>query len=83
MLQKEFFYEKYSQSHKINPYQNYQNIELFLFQPPLILWNAILAIFSILGFVFVTPTFLKVLREKGVQCTESNTLTLFNIFLNS
>jgi elongation of very long chain fatty acids protein 6 len=36
---------------------------------PLIAWNAFLAIFSLLGFLFVTPAFLKVIREHGIQHT--------------
>ena len=40
----------------------------FDLQQPLILWNIILAVFSILGFLFVTPTFLKVISEHGLSC---------------
>jgi len=36
------------------------------------LWNAILAVFSIAGFVYVTPTFLRVISQKGLQYTYTN-----------
>ncbi|KAI1705814.1 GNS1/SUR4 family domain-containing protein [Ditylenchus destructor] len=34
---------------------------------PLILWNALLAVFSVVGFVKMTPTFIYVLYHHGVQ----------------
>ncbi|KAI6220341.1 Elongation of very long chain fatty acids protein [Aphelenchoides fujianensis] len=36
---------------------------------PLILWNAFLAIFSLLGFLFTTPAFLRVISKHGIQHT--------------
>ncbi|KAI1732825.1 GNS1/SUR4 family domain-containing protein [Ditylenchus destructor] len=36
---------------------------------PLILWNALLAVFSIAGFVQMTPTFVKICQQQGVQQT--------------
>lgn len=39
----------------------------FDLQTPLTVWNALLAVFSILGFVFTTPTFLSVISEHGLQ----------------
>jgi len=44
------------------------NRKPFDLQQPLAVWNAILAIFSIAGFVLTTPTFLSVIHEKGLQC---------------
>lgn len=44
------------------------NRKAFDLQNPLIIWNAILAIFSIAGFVRLTPVFLKVIQERGIQC---------------
>uniref|UniRef100_A0AC34RJ24 Elongation of very long chain fatty acids protein n=1 Tax=Panagrolaimus sp. JU765 TaxID=591449 RepID=A0AC34RJ24_9BILA len=44
----------------------------FDLQQPLIIWNAILATFSILGFVLLTPTFLKVVYEHGLSYTYTN-----------
>lgn len=41
----------------------------FDLQTPLTVWNALLAVFSILGFVFTTPTFLSVISEHGLQHT--------------
>ncbi len=40
----------------------------FGLQPTLALWNALLAVFSIAGFVLMTPTFLRVISQKGLQC---------------
>ena len=45
------------------------NRKPFDLQNPLIVWNAILAIFSIAGFVRLTPTFLKVIYDHGIQHT--------------
>jgi len=36
---------------------------------PLIVWNAILAVFSIVGFVRMAPTFVRAIQQKGVQHT--------------
>uniref|UniRef100_A0A183BP92 Elongation of very long chain fatty acids protein n=1 Tax=Globodera pallida TaxID=36090 RepID=A0A183BP92_GLOPA len=41
----------------------------FGLQGPLAIWNAILAVFSIAGFVFITPTFFRVISQKGIQYT--------------
>jgi elongation of very long chain fatty acids protein 6 len=41
----------------------------FNLQTPLILWNAALAVFSILGFIRTTPTFLRVISEHGITHT--------------
>jgi len=46
-----------------------RSLKPFDLQWPLIIWNAILATFSIAGFIFVTPTFLKVINEKGLEYT--------------
>uniref|UniRef100_A0A7E4UXI3 Elongation of very long chain fatty acids protein n=1 Tax=Panagrellus redivivus TaxID=6233 RepID=A0A7E4UXI3_PANRE len=49
-----------------------QNRTPFDLQVPLILWNIILAVFSILGFVLVTPTFLRVASQHGWSYTWTN-----------
>lgn len=41
----------------------------FGLQQSLTIWNAILAVFSIAGFVQITPIFLKVISQKGIQHT--------------
>lgn len=41
----------------------------FDLQRPLAIWNAILAVFSIAGFVRMTPVFLNTIRTKGIQHT--------------
>jgi len=41
----------------------------FGLQPLLAVWNAILAVFSIAGFVLMTPTMWKVISQKGLQHT--------------
>jgi len=45
------------------------NKKPFDLQTPLILWNALLAVFSIAGFVRMTPTFLNVIYKHGLQHT--------------
>jgi hypothetical protein len=45
------------------------NKKPFDLQTPLIVWNAILAVFSIAGFVRMTPTFLDVIHKHGLQHT--------------
>ena len=35
---------------------------------PLIIWNAILSTFSILGFLFITPTLFKIIKDHGLTC---------------
>lgn len=39
-----------------------------IFSTPLIWWNAALALFSILGFLRMTPTMFKVIYEHGFSC---------------
>lgn len=48
----------------------------FDLQEPLVLWNAALALFSVAGFAFTTPTFLRVIGEHGVQ--RKSRATYFN-----
>jgi len=48
------------------------NRKPFDLQTPLIVWNALLAVFSIAGFVRMTPIFLKVIQERGLQYTYTN-----------
>jgi len=48
------------------------NRKPFDLQTPLILWNALLAIFSIAGFVRMTPIFLRVIQQKGLAYTYTN-----------
>lgn len=43
-----------------------QNRKAFDLQYPLNVWNAILAVFSILGFVSITPIFIAEIYEKGI-----------------
>lgn len=43
------------------------NRKAFDLQNSLILWNSILAVFSIAGFVRLTPTFLKVIYDHGIK----------------
>jgi len=44
----------------------------FGLQTSLTIWNSILAVFSIAGFVRMTPTMLKVITEKGLPYTYTN-----------
>jgi len=46
-----------------------RNKKPFDLQQPLAIWNAILAVFSIAGFVLMTPTFMGVISKKGIQYT--------------
>jgi hypothetical protein len=43
-----------------------RNRKPFDLQLPLNIWNAALALFSILGFVFLTPVFLAEIYNKGI-----------------
>jgi hypothetical protein len=39
----------------------------FDLERPLIMWNAFLAAFSLLGFLYTFPSFLKVIRDHGLS----------------
>jgi hypothetical protein len=39
----------------------------FDLEKPLIAWNAFLAVFSLLGFLYTFPSFLKVIRDHGIS----------------
>lgn len=45
-----------------------RNRKPFDLQAPLVLWNAGLAIFSILGMLYTTPTWFRVIRQHGLSC---------------
>jgi len=48
----------------------------FGLQMPLTVWNAILAVFSIAGFVQMTPTMFKVISQQGIQRTYTHVTEL-------
>lgn len=46
-----------------------RNRKPFDLERPLIAWNAILAMFSLLGFLYIVPSLFKVIRDHGLLCT--------------
>nr|CAD2194497.1 unnamed protein product [Meloidogyne enterolobii] len=42
------------------------NRKPFDLQMPLIIWNGLLAVFSIAGFIRITPTFISTIMNKGI-----------------
>uniref|UniRef100_A0A1I7XCT9 Elongation of very long chain fatty acids protein n=1 Tax=Heterorhabditis bacteriophora TaxID=37862 RepID=A0A1I7XCT9_HETBA len=54
-----------------------RNKKAFDLQLPLNIWNGILAVFSILGFIYTFPTFLNVAFNKGLSHTYTNISNIY------
>lgn len=53
----------------------------FGLEQPLIIWNAILSTFSLLGFLFITPTLFKIMKNHGLTCKLSTSKCVFHVNL--